>query len=206
MLQLIYTSQHPGMPGQIFENGQFFPSHTIEQYSAQNNFIGKNKEQPEIKKFDVNLNENQGNEQKDQNNQNYEYNEQKVILKANKKQYNKNLDVNNDKLKGLYVFPMKKNITYYDSPLFNIQQVAFTISLQFGSEKQPIDVAIDTGSADLWVYDTNCQGCKYNVPKYDCNSSKTCIKSNERIYINYDDGPIQGNIAFDDVHFLRLLE
>jgi hypothetical protein len=62
-------------------------------------------------------------------------------------------------------------------------------------------VLIDTGSSDFWVFSDECVGCKKKIEKFDCNNSSTCVETNNSFNIMYDDGPVNGNIAFDDIIF-----
>lgn len=70
-------------------------------------------------------------------------------------------------------------------PLDNAEYL-YTISLEIGSNKQPVYVQIDTGSSDLWVVDAS-QGGSPDGGVYDPSKSNTYHKTDEEFSITYQD-------------------
>lgn len=72
--------------------------------------------------------------------------------------------------------------------------------LDIGTPPQTFTVVFDTGSSNLWV---PCKGCNAiseacNFHKtFDCDSSKTCVKSNKLISIQYGTGSVKGLVYYD---------
>lgn len=74
--------------------------------------------------------------------------------------------------------------------------------MEIGTPPQLFTVVFDTGSVNLWI---PCKGCNLtsetcNFHKtFDCDKSKTCVKSNETISIQYGTGSVKGFVYYDVV-------
>ncbi|CAD8119696.1 unnamed protein product [Paramecium sonneborni] len=95
-------------------------------------------------------------------------------------------------------YQVHKHLTIVD-PIHDIHQVEYRVLMEFGSLKQPMELIIDTGSSDLWVPSIDGKGFLNNIKRFDCKESSTCINTNSRYQIFYDDGPISGTLAWDQV-------
>jgi cathepsin D len=58
---------------------------------------------------------------------------------------------------------------------------------------------LDTGSADLWVADTNCSSCPSSTQEFDPSKSSTFKGSTSGTTINYGSGQVSGELAQDAV-------
>ena len=80
-----------------------------------------------------------------------------------------------------------------------------TAMLQFGSERQPQEVLVDTGSSWLWTYGDHCPE---DSPLLSCQKTKTTFHPMESHsfeptgktkYIKYGKGSVEGDIVHDTV-------
>ncbi|ANB11091.1 Yps1p [Sugiyamaella lignohabitans] len=88
-----------------------------------------------------------------------------------------------------------KRSSSYETPLGN-DIFAYVISFEVGTPPQPIEAAIDTGSADLWIYTTE-SGQTF---PFDTSSSSTYQVLNDDFQINYVSGSASGDWAIDTVN------
>lgn len=94
-----------------------------------------------------------------------------------------------------------KRDKYYTNPLIN-EKLLYITYLEFGSDNQKIGVDVDTGSADLWVPDSNAQpphgGFLYGT--YSPGESSSAQDTNENFQISYVDGTqVYGDYYTDSV-------
>ena len=102
-------------------------------------------------------------------------------------------------LPHLNMTPSYKQVRKTD--IINYRDIEYHITINFGSDRTPFDVLIDTGSSDLWLPDKKCTGC-LQKKRYSCSSSKSCnLNKAGVIFGEYADGPIMGYQAFDDMTF-----
>ena len=66
---------------------------------------------------------------------------------------------------------------------------------------QTFDVALDTGSSDLWLANTRCTRCPSGTPEYDPTKSTSFApnNNNQPVSIQYGSGAVQGTLAQDVV-------
>ncbi|CAK57170.1 unnamed protein product (macronuclear) [Paramecium tetraurelia] len=95
-------------------------------------------------------------------------------------------------------YQIQRHQTIMD-PIHDIHQVEYRVQMQFGSQKQPMELIIDTGSSDLWIPSIDAKGFLNNVNRYDCKGSSTCINTHSSYSVFYDDGPISGTLVWDQV-------
>lgn len=76
----------------------------------------------------------------------------------------------------------------------------YLININLGETKQEFSLILDSGSSYIWVYDNKCVSCK-SKNKYIPEKSKTFLRSQENIKINYISGKIEGNLCRDDLYF-----
>lgn len=85
---------------------------------------------------------------------------------------------------------------------------AYVGRVDVGTPGQPFNVVCDTGSSNLWVPDSTCNGQKYPEcavqPKYNNLSSSTfnnsCSISSCSLFLPYGSGTVYGTISQDTVH------
>ncbi|GHJ87143.1 hypothetical protein NliqN6_3545 [Naganishia liquefaciens] len=78
---------------------------------------------------------------------------------------------------------------------------SYSASVSIGTPAQAFDIALDTGSADLWVTSTTCASSTCNTlpTKFDATKSNTFKNSSTPFTITYGSGNAQGYLATDTV-------
>ncbi|KAL4456136.1 hypothetical protein ABPG74_014097 [Tetrahymena malaccensis] len=88
----------------------------------------------------------------------------------------------------------EKDIT----PLANLGDTLYYITLELGSQQQKLNFQIDTGSSLLWVDTTLCKNGKcHNCDKYEFENSSTSYYSNQNINYTYVSGQLQCYLGSD---------
>ncbi|KZS98326.1 acid protease [Sistotremastrum niveocremeum HHB9708] len=72
-------------------------------------------------------------------------------------------------------------------------------TIQVGTPSKDYNVILDTGSSDLWLATTGCQGCDSGIPLFNPSSSSTLGTSTDQLTINYGSGSVAGTLAQDTV-------
>ncbi|KAJ7779191.1 acid protease [Mycena metata] len=77
---------------------------------------------------------------------------------------------------------------------------SYFTSISIGTPAQTFNVILDTGSSDLFVLDTSCQGCS-DAPLFDSSKSSSFSQQSTTrpTTISYGSGSVQGFIASDTV-------
>jgi cathepsin D len=78
---------------------------------------------------------------------------------------------------------------------------SYSASVSIGTPAQSFDIALDTGSADLWVTSTTCASstCNSLPTKFDASKSSTFKNSSTPFTITYGSGNAQGYLGTDTV-------
>lgn len=78
---------------------------------------------------------------------------------------------------------------------------SYSASVSIGTPAQSFDIALDTGSADLWVTSTTCGSstCSSLPNKFDASKSSTFKNSSTPFTITYGSGNAQGYLGTDTV-------
>lgn len=78
---------------------------------------------------------------------------------------------------------------------------SYSASIAIGTPAQSFDVALDTGSADLWVTSASCASstCATLPSKFDASKSNTFKNASTAFSITYGSGNAQGYLASDVV-------
>ena len=78
---------------------------------------------------------------------------------------------------------------------------SYSASVSIGTPAQAFDIALDTGSADLWVTSNACASSTCNTlpTKFDASKSSTFKNSSTPFSITYGSGNAQGYLATDTV-------
>ncbi|KZV73516.1 acid protease [Peniophora sp. CONT] len=80
------------------------------------------------------------------------------------------------------------------------RDTGYLATINFGTPPQPLDVLLDTGSADLWVATTACQACPNNSPKFNMAQSSTLVATSQAFTFSYaDHSSASGNLVQDTV-------
>ncbi|CCG81285.1 putative Aspartic-type endopeptidase [Taphrina deformans PYCC 5710] len=76
----------------------------------------------------------------------------------------------------------------------------FLSAIQIGSNGETLDVVMDTGSSDLWMFSSDCVGCTGTHDYYHPSTSKTFVNTTTPFSIGYGDGSsTSGILGFDTV-------
>ncbi|KAF9556703.1 acid protease [Agrocybe pediades] len=87
-------------------------------------------------------------------------------------------------------------------PIINSQgDTSFLGTVNIGTPPQSFNVVLDTGSADLWVADTDCRNCPRSQTVFDPSKSSTFSESTSSrgVTIQYGQGAVAGSVASDTV-------
>lgn len=76
---------------------------------------------------------------------------------------------------------------------------SYSGQVSIGSPAQTFNVILDTGSSDLWLLTTSCQGC--GSDEYDPSKSSTFKQSQSTTELDYGSGSVKGTICEDTVTF-----
>ncbi|KAG2179228.1 hypothetical protein INT43_002078 [Umbelopsis isabellina] len=87
----------------------------------------------------------------------------------------------------------------FQSSLYNDNGSQYLINVDIGTPAQNFSVALDTGSADLWVPGTSCPTNTCPYAKYDSSKSSTFKNTNEQFGIIYGSGSANGTYVTDTV-------
>lgn len=86
-------------------------------------------------------------------------------------------------------------------PIVDRGDVSYTLNIFLGSDSQEINVILDTGSSDLWVYEPSASGSVGGT--YDSLTSSGYLDTGELFLIGYVDGSTSsGEYVLDDFSFL----
>lgn len=88
------------------------------------------------------------------------------------------------------------------NPIINLKDFMNTEyygDIQIGSPPQTFSVIYDTGSANLWVPGSGCQGCGSH-PTFRETTSSSYVNDGQNISIRYGSGPISGHLGNETVH------
>lgn len=58
--------------------------------------------------------------------------------------------------------PIRRHQSSIEYPVIDDHQTNYVLDMHFGSNKVPLSLTIDTGSADLWIPAINSRGFGYN--------------------------------------------
>merc|ERR1712065_121492 len=83
-------------------------------------------------------------------------------------------------------------------PLTNNNELDYTLQLGIGTPPQMFTIDPDTGSSNLWVSTTACQGCGF-MHSFNASASSTYSNLHKSFQITYGSGFVSGNVGQDDV-------
>merc|ERR1711916_282380 len=83
-------------------------------------------------------------------------------------------------------------------PLTNNNELDYTLQLGIGTPPQTFTIDPDTGSSNLWVSTTACQGCGF-MHSFNASASSTYSNLHKSFQITYGSGFVSGNVGQDDV-------
>ncbi|KAI9287202.1 aspartic peptidase domain-containing protein [Umbelopsis sp. AD052] len=87
----------------------------------------------------------------------------------------------------------------FQTSLYNDDGSQYLINVNIGTPAQTFSVALDTGSADLWVPGTNCPNLICPYSKFDQTKSSTFNSTNQKFGIIYGSGSANGTYVQDTV-------
>ncbi|KAI9245404.1 aspartic peptidase domain-containing protein [Helicostylum pulchrum] len=86
-----------------------------------------------------------------------------------------------------------------DANLYNDYGSIYLIDVQVGTPPQHFELALDTGSADLWIPGSLCPNSVCPLARFNEKSSTTFVPSNEAFNITYGIGNAHGTYATETV-------
>jgi hypothetical protein len=81
--------------------------------------------------------------------------------------------------------------------MHNFHDMSYTGTIYIGTPGQKAEVVFDTGSANLWVPNTQPEGATKNI--YDHTQSSTYNANGQSFHIQYGSGPVAGYLSQDTV-------
>ncbi|CAO3691903.1 unnamed protein product [Rhizopus stolonifer] len=87
----------------------------------------------------------------------------------------------------------------YNSKIYNNEGSLYLISVSVGTPPQTFDLALDTGSSDLWVPGSKCASSVCPFSKFNQSQSTTFKESEQKMNISYGTGSASGNYVFDTI-------
>ena len=100
---------------------------------------------------------------------------------------------------------IEKNGTFYyqqGNAEINAESLFFA-SIKIGSNSQPFNLLLDTGSSVLWVTKIGCTDCSPQITRhYNPRSSTTCEGTDNSFSIRYGTGYVSGDYYNDNVEYL----
>jgi len=86
--------------------------------------------------------------------------------------------------------------------LNDYQDAQYYGQVNIGTPGQTFEVIFDTGSSNLWVPGKACKSpaCILHK-KYQCAKSSTCKETQDKFYIRYGSGSLNGTVTYDKVCF-----
>ena len=93
---------------------------------------------------------------------------------------------------------------YYQEGNIEINsELIFFTSIKIGSNSQPFNLLLDTGSSILWVTENNCSSCSSQITRYyNSNSSTTSKGPYDDFFIQYGTGSANGYFYNDNIEYL----
>lgn len=85
----------------------------------------------------------------------------------------------------------------HDEPMHNFHDVSYTGTIYVGTPGQKAEVIFDTGSANLWVPNTQPKGATKHI--YDHSKSSTYKSNGRDFHIQYGSGPVAGYLSQDTI-------
>ena len=91
----------------------------------------------------------------------------------------------------------EKSTDVADTSFLSCSDITYVSTIELGG--QTMQVILDTGSSDLWVFSSQCNNCPPNVNKYDHSASTTYKQKGESFSIGYADGDTVSGYLSKDV-------
>ncbi|KAI8370630.1 aspartic peptidase domain-containing protein [Radiomyces spectabilis] len=92
----------------------------------------------------------------------------------------------------------------FKSRLFNDDNSEYLVNIRIGTPPQNFTVALDTGSADVWVPSIECDKIQCPLNRFDPSKSKTFEKTRHPFAIKYGIGKANGTYARDTMTIGKL--
>ncbi|KAI0250110.1 aspartic peptidase domain-containing protein [Lactifluus subvellereus] len=105
-------------------------------------------------------------------------------------------------LRGKYHYgpPVLRRAKTVDNSITNQgSDTSYFAPVSVGTPPQTLDLALDTGSSDLWFVTTGCISCGQGTPKLDPTKSTSLQVQHLPITMNYGSGTASGLVAQDTV-------
>ncbi|KAH9006684.1 acid protease [Lactarius hengduanensis] len=77
--------------------------------------------------------------------------------------------------------------------------VSYSAQVNVGTPAQSFNLALDTGSSDLWLATTVCASCPSGTPEFDPSKSTSLQTGTDPISLKYGSGSAAGTIARDTI-------
>jgi cathepsin D len=90
----------------------------------------------------------------------------------------------------------------YSESLNDYEDAQYYGQVSIGTPGQCFDVVFDTGSSNLWVPGKNCKSMAcLSHKKFQCSQSSTCKATQDKFFIQYGSGQLNGTVNYDKVCF-----
>ena len=125
-------------------------------------------------------------------------------LNVNKNHINKNQLLKIHSLNNKFLSNKSSIRSLIYLPIEKYEISLYTIKIKIGEQKQEFSLILDSGSSYIWAYDNDCTSCK-SKNKFNSTNSKTLIRSEKTIKLNYISGNIKGNLCQDTIYYEQSL-
>ena len=125
-------------------------------------------------------------------------------LNVNKNHINKNQLLKIHSLNNKFLSNKSSIRSLIYLPIEKYEISLYAIKIKIGEQKQEFSLILDSGSSYIWAYDNDCTSCK-SKNKFNSTNSKTLIRSEKTIKLNYISGNIKGNLCQDTIYYEQSL-
>ena len=93
---------------------------------------------------------------------------------------------------------MKRRLDVASDAFVSCDDMIYWGDISLGSDHQLMQVILDTGSSDLWVFSSSCYNCPGTIDTYDHGTSSDYVADGKLFQLEYADGDsVSGYLSVD---------